>query len=31
MSEIGWFDTAGLPSPLFPPLRRLFDREILAP
>jgi 8-oxo-dGTP diphosphatase len=31
MSEIGWFEAGDLPSPLFPPLRRLLDRDLLAP
>jgi 8-oxo-dGTP diphosphatase len=31
MSDIGWFGSGSLPSPLFPPLLRLLDREVLAP
>jgi 8-oxo-dGTP diphosphatase len=31
MSELGWFAFDDLPEPLFPPLRRLLDGDVLGP
>ena len=31
MTEVGWFRRDELPEPLFPPLRRLLDGDVLGP